>query len=105
MFNGNEEHRISPEEASRYTARYRATHSDDSIIGLYYSRQFIESVLDQPDCIGIRLYFGENSDDQTQLIITGVNKDGDDISSGIIGELGLPCPPYCGKENRLNTSN
>lgn len=103
MFTGNEQHRISLEEAAEYTARYRTSHATDDIIGLYYSKTFLASVLAQEGCVGARVYFGESADGEPQLILVGVDSDGNDLTGGIIGEYGQPCPPYCSEPHPLNS--
>ncbi|MBS1271279.1 MAG: hypothetical protein MAGBODY4_00408 [Candidatus Marinimicrobia bacterium] len=104
MFTGDESHQIPLGEAAEFTARFRSSHSKDDGIGLFYSKKFLTSVLQEPECVGIRVYFGENADGEPQPVIVGVDKDGNDLTEGIIGELGLPCPPYCSEDNPLNTS-
>ena len=53
--------------------------------------------------MGIRLYYAINSKGEKQLVLVGVNSDGDDMSQGVIVDYLANCPPRCGKPNPLNS--
>jgi len=131
---GKENHKISLEEARRFTSVYRAEKAQfmtpDNIKhkeakkGGFFGKDAIIELLNQPDCIGIRYYYGRSDDGMKNLILVGVNKEGNDIlpkpaepsaatdttenmdiqtpqgesseNKGIILEKSLPCPPFCG---------
>ena len=38
------------------------------------------------------------------MVIVGVLEDGSDLYEGVIAEKWFPCPPFCGYENPLNSS-
>lgn len=100
-FNGNEGEPISLEQGAELTARYRANHPD-SIKGRAVGRTHIEALLNQSDCRGIRVYFGESTDGKTELVFVGVDSNGDDMLNLIIDRT-LPCPFLCGSSNPLNS--
>lgn len=103
-FTGNELHAISLLDASILTTNYRNSHpSLDTIKGFYFGRDTIEAILNQIDCVGIRIYFGEDSLSKPKLVIVGTNSNEDDITSGLIAEFGVPCPNKCGSPNPLNS--
>lgn len=59
-------------------------------------------ILEQEDCIGIRIYNGY--DDvlrKHNLVLIGVDEDGEDITNGVIVEHLLTCPPDCPKSSDL----
>lgn len=66
---GNEDHDISLETASDWTANYRATISGGEILGNYFGKTAIQAILDQDDCIGIRIYYAINGDDEKGLLL------------------------------------
>jgi len=101
-FTGNENHSISLLEAAQLTAKYRASHPT-AIKGFYFSKTAIKNILSQPECLGIRIYFGEDDTNNPKLLIAGVEANEDDISAGLIAEFGLACPLNCGIPNALNS--
>jgi len=102
-FTGTEDHSISLEDASDLTANYRSNHSIFAIKGFYFSKEAIQDILDQTDCVGIRIYFGEDGSSNPKLVISGVKTNEDDLYNGLLAEYGIPCPTNCGGSNPLNS--
>lgn len=104
MFTGTENNEISYNDAAVLTANYRDSQSgSDYIKGEYFSKTSIQSLLDQTDCVGIRIYYGIDSNNVQRLVIVGVTANEDDMVSGLIMEHGNVCPPVCGAQNNLNS--
>jgi hypothetical protein len=62
----------------------------------------INLILDQESCIGIRIYNGyDEIDQQSNLVLVGVNIKGEDLFSGIILERLTPCPVHCDNNSIL----
>ncbi len=101
-FTGQEDHSISLHDAAVLTARYRASHPG-GVKGLYYSKAAILDILNQTDCVGIRIYLGEDTNGETNLVLTGVKANQDDLYNGVLAEFGTKCPNVCGVSNPLNT--
>ena len=101
-FTGEENHSIPLSEAAALTANYRANHPG-SVLGEYFSKKAILEILSQQDCVGIRIYFGEDDQHVSHLVITGVDKDENDLYNGNLAELGISCPPNCSLPNPLNS--
>ena len=103
-FTGNENHSISLQNASDLTANFRANHPS-AIKGFYFGKATLLSILNQSDCVGIRIYYGEDSSTVPVpcLVITGVKANEDDMETGVLAEYGTPCPPHCGTSNALNS--
>lgn len=93
---------ISLSEASEMTAAYRETIEEGNTISLLYDKDKVQQILDQDGCEGIRTYFGI-SEGQQVVVIVGCDADGNDMTEGLILEVGTKCPPYCRKENSLNS--
>lgn len=104
LFTGNENHYITLEEASNFTEAYRNQMQEGQTIGGFFGRDAIEAILDQDDAVGLRVYNGMDDQGQEVLVLVGTNKDGDDMYHGKLAERSLPCPPYCGFDNPLNSN-
>lgn len=69
---------LSLDQASDWTRRYREQHADQ-IKGHYFSRATLEAILAQPDCAGVRLYYGRDEDNQRRLILVGTDSNDFDL--------------------------
>lgn len=103
MFTGNEDNFISLEEAQVLTENYRTASGENAIMGGYFSKTTVQNILNQEGCTGLKYYYGTDDNGKPQLIILGVNKNGDDMIGGLLGDRSMPCPPYCGSANVLNS--
>lgn len=83
-------------------------HPDD-VMAHFMGRNIIEKLLAQPGCIGIRTFHGLNDLGIRQLVLVGVDKNGNNIleftttengkttkHKGIVADAAKACPPYCG---------
>lgn len=104
VFTGNEDHVISLERASQLTKRYRDSVSHDAMKGGYFGRMIFETILAQEGCVGIRCYFASMEDGNPTLVMVGVEKNGNDLSDGVLGEDIWLCPPFCSAFNDLNST-
>ncbi len=102
-FDGNEGSFITIDEASKLTQRFRNAISPGDVIGLFIGRQKIIEILNQPESIGIRFYFGVNEEERQTLVLVGTDTNGDDLVEGKIVDRGYPCPTICGNRNALNS--
>ena len=99
---------ISGETAKRWIANYRTKHPDpDEKIACFFGSKIINDILAQQDCIGIRMYYAYDDNNDQQTILVGVNSSGNniwDLSStqpgegGLVGDNGTWCPPWCPEE-------
>ena len=104
-YTGHEDHSISLLDAAVMTKRFRDSQAGTGfIIAEYFGRDAISSILSQVDCVGIRLYYALDSENVPNLVITGVNKNGDDLCNGVLAENGLGCPTSCSVANPLNSA-
>lgn len=104
MFTGSEDHAISFNSAGELTKRYRANNPDE-IKGEYFSKKAINQLLNQTNCVGIRIYFGNDTSNNLNLVIVGVNSEEDDLvgATNLCMEFGIPCPDNCSTDNMLNS--
>jgi hypothetical protein len=101
-FTGNEDHSITLAEASAWTKTYR-TANPQAIKGHFFGKTAIQAILNQADCVGMRLYYAIDDKGQKQIIVVGVDANENDLYNGLLAERSRPCPPYCGTGNPLNT--
>lgn len=100
-FTGNESHDISLEEACLLTQAYRESAPAGATRAVYFSKAAILKVLDQPDCVGLRIYNAIKDGNHT-FVIVGASAEQEDLEEGIILEFGIPCPPICPMASALN---
>jgi hypothetical protein len=105
LFSGNEDHRISIEEAAHLTKAFRITASDDAVLAHYFGKKAIAQTLEQSGCVGIRLYYGKHNDGSPTLVVIGVDKRGNDMVTGITLQRTTPCPPDCSSNSVLKQDN
>lgn len=102
-FTGNEDHSISLATASEWTKNYRDDSPEDATIAHFYGKAAIQAILDQTDCVGIRIYYALDETGQKQLVIVGVDASENDLYTGLLAERSKKCPNTCSATNPLNT--
>lgn len=103
-FTGNEDHSISLAEAAQMTENFRNTITAGQTIAHAFGKQAIQDILDQSGCLGLRIYYGLDENSAQQLILVGVNSDGNDLYQGSLAERAKKCPQSCSVSNPLNTN-
>lgn len=96
-FKGNEGEFVSIEDAKRWTSRFQKSKSKEEPNAQFYGSEHIQKILAQKECIGIRVYYGIDDENQKVLILVGVDANENDLSKGLILERGRFCPPHCGR--------
>lgn len=100
-FNGTEGGAISLADASALTAEYRRL-NPNQVIANFYGKEILQQILDQPDCMGIRIYYGLDADGNRELVLVGADQSENDILDLIV-DLSCPCPKACSSPNPLNS--
>jgi len=103
-FTGNEEHTITLAVASGMTKNYRDAAGSNATLAHYFGKKEVLELLDQEDCVGMRIYYGLDVDGKKQLIIVGVNSSENDLSNGMLLDRSATCPEHCSSANPLNTT-
>ena len=101
-FDGTEGQQITLAAGATMTADYRDNAGSGAINGIFIGRDHIEAILDQSDCMGIRIYFAINGDGENTVVLVGADSSEDD-QLDIIVNTGIKCPPECGRSNDLNS--
>ncbi len=103
MFTGNEDHDITLMDASALTRNYRYRAGKNAIKGGFFGEAALHQLLDQEGVVGIRYYYAQENDGRPVLVLVGVDVNGNDLVDGFLLERSVPCPPFCGFFNSLNS--
>lgn len=101
---GTEGGQITLAEGAAMTARHREV-NPEGIKARLFGRNCIEDLLNQGDgtvCKGVRMYFALNADGEQELVLVGVDADGNDLLD-LVMDLSFPCPKMCPSSNALNS--
>ena len=102
-FTGNEGSIITLAEGSTMTAEFRATISIGDTIGMAVGKNLLAAIIDQKDCMGVRMYYALDDNGKNQLVLVGVDSNGNDMTNGVIVDRLLACPVVCSIKNELNS--
>lgn len=102
-FTGDEAEEFPLSTAAEWTANYR-TANPDGRLGHFFGKTIINRILEQPGCLGIRVYYALDADGKQQMIMVGADANENDLHNGIIAEMSRPCPPFCPNSSPLRES-
>jgi len=102
MFTGNENQEISLTTATALNKAYRDA-NPGQILGHYFGKKILQDILAQTDCVGIRAYYALDASGGKELVLSGVNAAGNDMTDGVLGDRSFKSPPYSGAANPLNS--
>lgn len=99
-FTGQENHEISLQEASAMTKRYRESQTEEMYIKAeYFGKEAIQSILQQKEYVGIRIYYALDENMVNKMVLVGVDQNENDLYNGVLAERGFVCPPACSTNN------
>ena len=104
-FTGNEDHSITLQEASDWTANYRDSITPGETIAHFFGKDAILAILEQSSCVGIRIYYALDDEGAKQLVIVGANSAENDLYTGLLADRGAGCPTHCSTPNPLNSKS
>jgi hypothetical protein len=105
-FTGLEETWVSEEVSKQWIANY-ASRYPQGLIAHFFGFQIINQILNETDCIGIRMYYALNDSGVQQILLVGVNSKGENIlplsdsggkvmdGGNTVADASFPCPTYC----------
>ena len=102
QYSGQENHAITLDQAAKYVQNFKSFPKTPTTKGGYFGRNIFEKLLAQGGCVGIRYYYGQDDGGASNLVLVGVDPSGNDMTSGVLGDLAWPCPPLCPAPNQLN---
>ncbi len=90
--------------------------NQDDVLAYFMGRNQIEAILAQPGVVGIRMFNAMNDLGIKQLVLVGVDANGNNIlhytttgdngeiikKKGIVADRAKICPPYCGDGDGSN---
>lgn len=93
---------ITLEEAKDYTHAFQEE-NPGAIKSFYVGAKKLKRILEQVDCVGLRIYNGYDTDQNNKpnLVLVGVDENGEDLTNGVILEKLAICPPICPKSSPL----
>lgn len=105
-FNGSEGGPIPLPTAKQWTANYRATIKHGETEAHYFGGDIIRRLLEEDKSVGIRAYYAIDDDGKKQLLLVGVDAEGNNLlpketaatkstDDPIIVDKSYPCPNYC----------
>ena len=105
-FSGNEGGPIDQDTMNKWMTNYQAqqesTFPGKTVIKAhFYGSEKIKQLLDEKDAVGIRVYYGVDSDKNDILMLIAARADGSDImpnsdgGGAVILDDSRICPPYC----------
>lgn len=95
-------HAISLEEAVAMTNLYRSSIPEGMPLSEAFEIESVNTLLSQTGCTSLRIYYGKKTDGTIHAILVGVNKNGEDMTEGLLLEEGNRCPPFCPSDSVLN---
>jgi hypothetical protein len=95
------DHAIDLQTAILYLTSFQHSSNADTVRGEAFGRDALLKLLNQPGCVGMRIYFGTKDDGQRVLVLVGVDVEGKDMYLGELDEKGFPCPPICDDSSPL----
>lgn len=100
-FNGREGGQITLSEGADMTAKYRDNNPNE-LKGHFFGKDILKQILNQEGCMGIRMYYGIDDDEEKALVIVGADANEDDMTD-LVADISMPCPNRCGSSNSLNS--
>lgn len=92
---------ITLKEAIDFTHSFQVKNPDE-LKSFLLGVNKLNLILEHNDCIGLRIYNGYNTEtSKNNLVLVGIDTNGEDITNGVILENLNPCPPDCPKSSPL----
>ncbi len=104
-YDGTDGGRIDLTTARQWAKNFRDAHPNPAEVrSHYYGRDTLDSILAQKGCTGIRVYYAINGNKEKELLVVGVDNQGNNMlpASDVVlpGDISImdnsyPCPPFC----------
>ena len=103
-FDGTEGDPISRGTAKTWTANFKELNPGGTEAH-FFGKDIIRQILAEEGCVGIRMYYALDDHQQRQIILVGVDAQGENLmpqgqtldgtDSNLIGDASWPCPAFC----------
>ena len=105
-FNGKEGNPITLRTAKQWTKHYRKK-NPGAVKAHFYGCEQLQKLLDEPGCMGIRIYYAIDDDGNKKLVLVGAKSDENNIlptdegkdGGGMLLDDSRDCPPFCPQED------
>ncbi|CAI8155807.1 MAG: Uncharacterised protein [Flavobacteriales bacterium UBA4585] len=98
----NNTHVISLDEAKQMTHAYQSAAQFQGLtVASMIDKEAYQLVINQPNCVNIRTYFGLNSEEKLTIVIVGVDANGEDMTDGVLLNMATNCPIFCPNNSEL----
>ncbi|WP_018478954.1 hypothetical protein [Pontibacter roseus] len=87
--------------AKRWAARYRRA-GRGAVNCHIFGRERILELLNQEGCMGVKIYYALNEQDEQQLLLVATDVDGNNMEDGLIMDKSSTCPPDCSGSGDLD---
>lgn len=105
-FNGKEGKQIPLGIAKKWTKNYRDKNPGDVKAHFYGKEHLLKILNEDPDCKGIRIYYGLDDSGNKKLVLLGASEnqnniypqgqvEGKDATESTVLDDGAPCPDSC----------
>ncbi|MCL9807628.1 hypothetical protein NAT51_19050 [Flavobacterium amniphilum] len=85
---------ITLQEAQDYVSEFKKNYPDE-VTSFFVGKNHIKDILNQEDCIGLRVYNGyDYAEARMNQVFIGVNSDENDMKGLIVNKTTV-CPPIC----------
>lgn len=99
-FDGNEGEEITLSQASEWASNYQQN-NEGAVKAHFYGKNKLADILDQAGCMGIRIYRAIDDNGADVLVLVGADAHENDMTGGVILEMGVRCPPRCPKGSSI----
>jgi hypothetical protein len=109
--------KVKPKDAARWTKNYRLKprkHGDTPTLAQYFGKEFLQRILDENSCAGLRIYQAIDDEGTRRVLVVGVDAKGNDLigpinedgtlpddGGGIVGDTPMSCPSTCDTNSLL----
>jgi hypothetical protein len=90
---------ISTSDAKDIVKTFQRLNSSNAVAAQYFGKDKVDKILAQPGCVGVRMYYGKNTNGKAGITLVGVDAEKNDILPVTIAGPTTLCPPYCGGGN------
>ena len=96
-FTGKEKHQIGKDDAKQLIKNFHDNQKKIKIKSVFFGREFVLSLLNQSDCVGLRIYYaqqGPAKQDAPTMVIASEDSTWT-VMTTVLGEDPPLCPPVC----------
>ena len=93
QFSGEENHAITLAEAVTFIKQFRDHHGYEAAPGVFFDKTAVQAILDQPNAVGMRYYYGLDEIEQAKLVLVGTDARRNDLLAGEPLKVSMQNPP------------